>query len=459
MTLSLIGGYAPGDLIGASYGSSFLLAKTEYVPVTDYKWEEDNWVEGLEWMEARGVDVVSSSVGYDTFVDSSGAVDSAESYFFWRGDFNGKKSIASRAATRAAELGVVVVQAMGNRESVAGIADTLLVPADADSIISVGAVDPSGELAYFSLTGPTSDGRIKPDLVADGVDDYVATVPGPDTYTSAYSGTSFSTPITAGIASLILSVRPDYTPMQVIDLLKSTAVQYQPPTDSNTLVYPNNFYGWGIVNAWNAIKKIGFVGSNDYVSWAVDSTAYLAVKAFSTSGINVALSKAYYSYDGVDYSAAPVFRTDTANQFAFSAPEPSSPTGSLDFYFNLVDSAGNRLDVPYYGKSKPFDLSAWKLTPLAASESYRLYDNFPNPFTNLTHVGFILKNQSQVAVDVYDILGRKIRRLFYGSLPAGYDELTWNGLTDSGTKASSGVYLIRISVNGVAKTLKTLLLK
>jgi hypothetical protein len=65
-TLSVLGGYSPGNIIGASYGSSFMLAKTEYVPVTDFQWEEDDWVEGLEWMEAHGVDVVSSSVAYST---------------------------------------------------------------------------------------------------------------------------------------------------------------------------------------------------------------------------------------------------------------------------------------------------------------------------------------------------------------------------------------------------------
>ncbi len=71
-TLSVLGGYSPGDIVGVAYGANFMLAKTEYVPVSDYKWEEDNWVEGIEWMEARGADVVSSSLGYNIFVDSSG---------------------------------------------------------------------------------------------------------------------------------------------------------------------------------------------------------------------------------------------------------------------------------------------------------------------------------------------------------------------------------------------------
>ncbi len=260
-TLSVLGGYSPGNIVGVAYGADFMLAKTEYVPVTDYKWEEDNWVEGIEWMESRGADVVSSSLGYDLFVDSSGAVDSSESYFWSRGDFNGKTALASIAATRAAELGVVVVDAMGNEGNGNGVVGTMLVPADADSIISAGAVDLNGYLASFSSTGPTNDGRIKPDLVADGEGDYVAVAPGPDTYTYE-SGTSFSAPITAGVAALILSVRPNFTPMQVINLLKSTAVEVDDPNfPTRTSTYPNNFYGWGIVNAWNAIKALGIVGT------------------------------------------------------------------------------------------------------------------------------------------------------------------------------------------------------
>lgn len=457
-TLSVIGGYAPGNIVGVSYGSSFMLAKTEYVPVTDFKWEEDDWVEGLEWMESRGADVVTSSLGYSTFVDSTGQVDSSESYFFSRGDFNGKTSYASRAATIAARLGIVVVQAMGNSGNGNGTTGTLDVPADADSIISVGAVDQSGRLAGFSSTGPTNDGRTKPDLVADGTSDYVAVVPGPDTY-SYESGTSFSTPITAGIASLILSVRPDYTPMDVIGLLKSTAIEFHDPEIPQSSSYPNNFYGWGIVNAWNAVKKIGFVGSNDYVSWQEDSLVYLAAKAFSASGINVPASRAYYSYDGTSYRSATVFATDTANQYAFVAPVPAKSSEPLYFYFDFSDSSGKQLEVPYYGRTNPFDVGGLSPIHVASGETFKLYNAYPNPFSLQIHIPLVLYRQSDVRVDIFDVLGRKIRSLFSGVMPAGYQETGWNGFNDYGIRVSSGVYFVRVIVNGAMKVDKVLFLK
>jgi len=248
-TLSVIGGFDNGKLIGVAYGASFILAKTE-IDSVEIKLEEDLWVEGLEWEERLGAEIVSSSLGYNDWYQYS--------------DFNGLTATTTKAARVAARKGILVVNAMGNEgnyQSGTKNTGTMIAPADADSILSVGAVWSDGAIASFSSTGPTFDGRIKPDVVAQGVNVYVAS--GSSGYQSS-NGTSFSTPLTAGVAALVLSAHPTWTPMQVRNALKQTAKPLYNATAGMT-ARPNNFFGWGMVDALKA-KGITFGGNNtDFV--------------------------------------------------------------------------------------------------------------------------------------------------------------------------------------------------
>ena len=103
--------------------------------------------------------------------------------------------------------------------------------------------------------------------------------------------------------------------------------------------------------------------------------------------------------------------------------------------------------------------SGYTLNPVSISENYVLLNNYPNPFNSETHIGFILKNNYNVGIDVYDVLGRKIKTIFAGDLSSGYQGFIWDGRTNSGQDASSGTYLIRFNVGGSIKTLKALYLK
>jgi len=221
ITLSTIAGYSPGNLIGPAYNAYFLLAKTEDVS-DEQPIEEDWWVEGLEWGENLGAEVVSSSLGY---ID-----------WYSYDDLNGDICVTTVAADIAAQNGVLVVNAMGNSGPGPG---TLIAPADADSIVAVGAVDSAGVIADFSSRGPTYDGRIKPEVCARGVSTYCAR-PGdnPEDYIEA-SGTSLSTPLIAGLSALLLQIHPEWGPMDIREALISTASQSESP---------NNDYGWGIAN-------------------------------------------------------------------------------------------------------------------------------------------------------------------------------------------------------------------
>ncbi len=242
-TLSEIGGFFNGRLVGAAYGASFILAKTE-IDSVEIQLEEDLYVEALEWMERLGVDITSSSLGYCD-------------WYTWP-DMNGKTPITSRAARIAASKGVLVVTAMGNTSG-ATVRRTdgqlaLNAPADADSILAVGATFLDGPLASFSLTGPTYDGRTKPEVVTPGVNDFA--VSGDSDYTQFFTGTSAATPLAAGVAALVLSANPTLTPMQLRARLLSTTQQYNDGS-ARTQSYPNNYYGWGLLNASAAVGLQG----------------------------------------------------------------------------------------------------------------------------------------------------------------------------------------------------------
>ncbi|MGH2567385.1 MAG: S8 family serine peptidase, partial [Bacteroidota bacterium] len=248
-TLSALAGFDSGNLIGPAYGASLLLAKTE-VDSVEVRVEEDLYVEGLEWLESLGADIVSSSLGY---ID----------WYTYR-DLDGKTAVTTKAALVAARKGVLLVTAAGNEGNFRTFnpdsTGTLIAPADADSIVTVGAVSSNGVLAGFSSTGPTFDGRIKPEVVAQGVSVYAANGASPSNYISV-SGTSLSTPLTAGAAALVLSAHPELTPMQVREALLQTALRINDGT-SRTTTYPNNFYGYGMVNALDAVLYHGIAFSS-----------------------------------------------------------------------------------------------------------------------------------------------------------------------------------------------------
>jgi hypothetical protein len=233
--LSVMGGFAEGKLIGPAFAAEFILAKTENHPTSETPREEDNWIAALEWAEGMGVDIISSSVGYLDF-------DAPFQGYTWQ-DMNGDTATITRAAVMAVGRGIVIVNSAGNNGN-NPTHNTLIAPADGDGVIAAGAVNLDGIRAGFSSVGPTVDGRIKPDVVALGVGVLAAANVDPRGY-QPVNGTSFAAPLTAGVAALIRSAHPDWSPMQVLDALRRTASQTN---------QPDNLLGWGIVNALNAVE-------------------------------------------------------------------------------------------------------------------------------------------------------------------------------------------------------------
>jgi serine protease AprX len=319
---SALGGAFDGKLYGPAYGASFLLAKTEDVSLEE-PIEEDNWVAGMEWADSLGAEVISSSLGYSDW------------YTFE--DFDGNTAVTTIAADIAASRGIVVCNAMGNEGPGEG---TLIAPADADSILSCGAVNASGNLADFSSRGPTYDGRIKPEVVARGVQTYCATALLPDEYIFA-NGTSLSTPLIGGCAAVLLSAHPDWTVMQVREALMMTA---------SNASFPDIQYGWGVVDLFSALNY------NPSGALTIIHEPSLSISDTLSS---IPLTATITSENNLNPDSLFLFwRTDTLLSFVrenlepiganqYQADIPAQPSGTTIFYyFSAQDSLGNSVTLP-----------------------------------------------------------------------------------------------------------------
>lgn len=240
---------------GAAWGAEFLLARTEdayYDSISglehELHLEEDNWAAAVVWAESLGVDIISSSLGYrydfqDTVIidRGDGTTDTIVDYL--KSDLDGKTTVVSRAARYAVDRGIIVVNSAGNEQN---DGDTSLsAPADVDGVIAVGAVNYDGSLAWFSSFGPSADGRLKPDLVAPGSSIALPDVLRPTIadYSQTSSGTSFATPLVAGVCALLRQAHPSMTAAQLRERLYICCRLLPAQTA------PNNYYGRGLPDA------------------------------------------------------------------------------------------------------------------------------------------------------------------------------------------------------------------
>ena len=221
--LSTIGSNLPGSFVGTAPEASFYLFRTEDTG-SELVVEEYNWLSAAEYADSLGTDIISTSLGYTIFDDNS----TNHSY----ADMDGNTTVITRAADIAASKGILVIASAGN--SGASAWHFIGAPADADSVLTIGAVNASGDYASFSSTGPTYDGRIKPNVVAQGQGSTIIDFSG---NVSGGNGTSFSCPILAGLAACLWQAVPNMTNMQIISAIEQSASQY-----SN----PDSLLGYGI---------------------------------------------------------------------------------------------------------------------------------------------------------------------------------------------------------------------
>ena len=223
--LSVMAAYEPDQLVAGAYDANYILCITEDVQ-SEYRIEEYNWVRAAEFADSLGADIINSSLGYNLFDDAD--------MNYSHEDLDGQTAIITQGAAIAAQKGILVVSSAGNEGN--GSWKTITAPADAEGILAVGSVTSRLERSSFSSTGPTADGRIKPDLAALGSGVTIwRQVEGP----GSSSGTSFSSPQVAALAAGLWQARPEWTREQLIERLLASGSNSENPDSELGYGVPN----------------------------------------------------------------------------------------------------------------------------------------------------------------------------------------------------------------------------
>lgn len=420
LTLSTVGGFSPGSLIGPAFGADYILGKTE-VYGSETPIEEDYWVAGAEWADSLGADILSSSLGY---ID----------WYTWQ-DMDGNTAVTTIAADIAVSKGIVVVNSAGNE----GVSthNTLIAPADGDSVIAVAAVNAYGNRSGFSSVGPTADGRIKPDVAAMGSSVHVASPYNPNSYILS-SGTSFSCPLTSGVAALVLSKNPTLTPMQVRDALRETASQS---------AAPDNYLGWGILDAYQAVFYFAPKITHIPLSDTTDLYGPYEIVAEIESLLPLDSSQIKIVY---------------GNDTHFGNEKIMNPTGSLNEFYAQIQGTGAVTEYFYYieatndqqiSSTLPFEAPQAYFrfyagpdtvnTSIVENESlpvkFSVLQNYPNPFNPYTIIKYALPKEGNVELLVYNLNGQQVYSRNISNQKSGWHTINFNP-----SKISSGVYFYQV---------------
>ncbi len=222
--LSLMGGYKDGQLVGTAPDANYYLFITED-GANEEPLELSNWVEAAEEADRLGVDIINTSLGYTEFDNPV--------YNFTYNDMNGTTTFISKGVNMAFSRGIICVNSAGNSGNDPWF--YISAPADGLGALTIGAVNSSRNYASFSSQGPSFDGRIKPDVTAQGQNPYVSNTNG--NVNNSGSGTSYSGPIIAGMVACLWQALPNKTNSELVQIIKESSSIY------NT---PNNQLGYGI---------------------------------------------------------------------------------------------------------------------------------------------------------------------------------------------------------------------
>ena len=290
--LSTIGAQLPNQFVGTAPDAQFYLFVTEDPP-NENPLEESLWVEAAERADSLVVDIINTSLGYTTFDDSS--------YNYSYSDMDGNTTFISRGAELAAATGMLLVTSAGN--SGGDSWHYISAPADAASVLSVGAVDANESIAFFSSYGPSADNRVKPEVLAQGQNVYVINGAG---NIATSNGTSFSSPIMAGMVACLWQAFPNKTADEIRQLIVESSDLYENPTAQRGYGVPNfqSIYELLLIDAFEEKSLKVYpnpVNTKLHFEW-LPNVGFYHVVLTNPVGLEVINEKVFKEEDGLDVS-------------------------------------------------------------------------------------------------------------------------------------------------------------
>jgi serine protease AprX len=298
--LSVMAANVPELFVGAAPKANFHLIRTE-IKDSESVLEEYLWTCGAEYADSVGADIINSSLSYTEF-------DNALQNHQYT-DLDGETTIITQAAEIAVSKGILIVNSVGNYANKSW--QHVGVPADGKNVLSVGAVDSEGNWVEFSSIGPTADGRIKPNVVAQGLSTTMANT---DNDIIAGNGTSFSAPLITGLAACLWETNPDLSNLKVKEIIEKSANRYFMPDQNYGYGIPDFYLASQLANLVNKdLKDFTIIKSfpnpvfNEYKLTLLSKVAdMLSLNIFDISG-KLIRSEEHQITIGVNYILVPEF--------------------------------------------------------------------------------------------------------------------------------------------------------
>ncbi len=407
--LSTIAANMPGIFMGTAPSTSFYLYRTEDV-FSETQIEEQNYAAGLERADSTGVDITSTSLGYNQFDNPS------TNYTY--ADMNGNVTISARAADLAAKKGIMMVIAVGNEGQKPW--RYLTTPSDGDSVMAVGAVDTLRNVAGFSSHGTSSDGQVKPNVAAVGLRAVVANLNGDPSFGN---GTSFATPNMAGLTTCLMQAYPEYSNMDVLNAMQLSA---------SRAANPDTLVGYGIPDMKKAFVLLQKKSYSKQLT-VTNCTASLLIKIKLDKTMNVVLEK------------------KAEGETAYSSFKTTAGTGNYsqrEILFTddlILSAAGNnnyRVRINIAGDTSFYADSLIVPVTTLCSNPQNSVKILPNPVVNNINVAVSRSAASTINIVLRNAAGQRLYSKTYQQ-PSGAQTQNIDV-----SKLSSGVYFVSVFADG-----------